>query len=44
MTLGKTNLIPQMEQIGWTSEVCGAVSIAWLLVVQKLGITKAKNI
>ena len=44
MILGKTNLIPQMEQIGWTSEICGAVSIAWLLVVQKLGITKAKNI
>ena len=43
-TLGKTNLIPRMEQIGWTSEICGAASIAWLLVVHDLGIKRTRNI
>lgn len=44
LKLCKTNLVPRGEQIGFTSELCGVYSLAWLLVVQKLGITKAKNI
>ena len=44
MTLGKTNKIPQHEQIGFTSEVCGVLSISWLLVVMQYGISRARNI
>src|SRR5690606_17611855 len=29
-TVGKTNLIPRMEQIGYTSETCGPQALAWL--------------
>ena len=44
VSIGKTNLIPRMEQIGYTSETCGPQALAWLLVVRDLGITRAKNI
>lgn len=44
MSLGKTNRIPQHEQIGYTSEVCGVLSLAWLLTVRDLGIALARNI
>jgi hypothetical protein len=44
LQLGKTNTIPQHEQIGDTSEVCGVLSLAFLLTVKKLGIERAKNI
>ena len=44
MTLGKTNKIFQHEQIGFTSEVCGVLSISWLLVVMQYGISRARNI
>ena len=42
--LGKTDLAPQMEQIGFTSELCGVYSLAFLMTVRDLGIAKAKNI
>lgn len=42
--LGSTNAVPNMEQIGFTSEVCGHNSLAFLLTVRDLGITKARNI
>ena len=43
-SLGKTNEVKNQEQRGWTSETCGDYSIAFLMVVRDLGITKAKNI
>ena len=42
--LSKTNLVPQEEQVGFSSEVCGQNSLAFLLVARDLGITKARNI
>jgi len=44
MKLGKTNLVPRGEQIGYSSEVCGQISLSWLLAVRDLGITRTKNI
>ncbi len=44
MKVGKTNLVHHMEQIGYSSEVCGPNSLAWLLTVKDVGITRAKNI
>lgn len=41
---GATNLDPQMEQIGYSSAVCGPLSLSWLLTVRDLGIRKAANI
>ena len=44
MTLGKTDQIKQHEQIGFTSEVCGVLCLAFLLVAMQYGITRARNI
>ena len=43
-SLGKTNVVKNQEQRGWTSEVCGVLCLSWLLTIRDLGITKAKNI
>jgi hypothetical protein len=42
--LGSTNTSPRMEQIGYSSELCGVYSLAWLLVVRDLGIGQARKI
>ena len=42
--LSKTDLVHNMEQIGYNSEVCGQISMAWLLVVRDLGISRERNI
>lgn len=42
--LGKTDKVHHMEQIGYSSGVCGQNSMSWLLVVRDLGIRKASNI
>lgn len=42
--LGGTNRVARMEQIGYTSQICGCLAMAWLLVVRDLGIRRAANI
>jgi hypothetical protein len=42
--LGKTDKVHHMEQIGYSSGVCGQNSMAFLLVVRDLGIRKGSNI
>ena len=42
--IGKTDLAHHGEQIGFKSEVCGQDSLAFLLVIRDLGITRARNI
>jgi len=42
--LGATNLNHHAEQIGYTSEVCGHDSLAWLLTVRDLGIRSGRRI
>lgn len=44
LALGATNRDPHMEQIGFTSEVCGHNSLAFLLVVRDLGIHRGSVI
>jgi len=44
LELGATNRDPHMEQIGYTSEVCGHDSLAFLLVVRDLGIQRGSVI
>ena len=44
LSLGATNRDPHMEQIGFSSEVCGHYSLAFLLVVRDLGIQKGSVI
>ncbi len=44
LELGATNRDPHMEQIGYTSEVCGHDSLAFLLVVRDLGIKRGSAI
>jgi hypothetical protein len=42
--LSPTDRVHHMEQIGYTSGVCGQLSMAWLLTVQSLGIRRASVI
>lgn len=42
--LSATDLVPHMEQRGYSSEVCGHDSLSWLLVARDLGIARARNI
>ena len=42
--LGRTDLVPHKEQIGYTSELCGVNSMAFLLTVRDLGIARARRI
>lgn len=44
LALGATNRDPHSEQIGYTSEVCGHNSLAFLLVVRDLGIKRGSVI
>ena len=44
MQIGGTNTIPHGEQIGYSSEICGPYSLAFLLTVRDLGISRAKGI
>lgn len=42
--LGKTDLVHHQEQIGYSSQDCGHLSLAWLFVVRDLGIARARKI
>lgn len=44
LKLGKTDEVHHMEQIGFTSELCGVNSLAFLMTVRDLGIALGNNI